>query len=145
MATSASRVLANVYRQDLENAGLGNGRHGFLLKLEGLAPSARPCRARHAGGRWRRGAGFAGHSCPATLQFDDEMQQHLVAMLGDAETDEELTRRAAFLAQQADRLLQMRADRRANRPDRVGHRQFRARWSGRGAAAAAGAARRAPW
>ncbi len=49
--------------------------------------------------------------------------------------DEELTARAAFLAQQADRLLQLRADRRSNRPDRTGHRQFRARWSGRGSAA----------
>ena len=33
------RILANRYRRDLEEAGIGSGRHGFELKFEkGLAP-----------------------------------------------------------------------------------------------------------
>ncbi len=129
-----SRVLANVYRQDLEQAGLGNGRHGFLLKLDGLPPSiAHTVRIAREDDRTEMpGSPIV---IPPTLRFDAEMQGHLAKMLADAETDEELTERAAFLAQQADRLLQLRADRRTNRPDRTGHRQFRSRWSGRGAAA----------
>ena len=129
-----SRVLANVYRQDLEQAGFGNGRHGFLLKLEGLPPtSTHTVRV----SREDDSTDVPGSPIviPATLRFDAEMRDHLATMLADAETDEELSERAAFLAQQADRLLQLRADRRSNRPDRTGHRQFRARWSGRGGAA----------
>ena len=129
-----SRVLANVYRQDLERAGIGNGRHGFMLKLEGLSPSV-PHNVRIT--RETDGQDVPGSPAviPPSLRFDTEFQQHLAKMLSDAETDEELAARAAFLAQQADRLLQLRADRRTNRMERTGHRQFRARWSGRGAAA----------
>ena len=128
-----SRVLANTYRQDLEQAGLGTGRHGFLLKLEGLSPT-QPHTVRVT--RETDGADVPGSPVviPPGLRFDAEMRDHLARMLTDAETDEDLAMRAAFLAQQADRLLQLRADRRANRPDRTGHRQFRARWSGRGSA-----------
>ena len=129
-----SRVLANVYRQDLEQAGLGNGRHGFLLKLEGLSPAlAHTIRVV----REQDSVDVPGSPLvvPPSLRFDGEMQDHLAKMLGDAESDEELAQRAAFLAQQANRMLQLRADRRANRPDRTGHRQFRARWSGLGSAA----------
>ena len=131
-----SRVLANVYRQDLEQAGLGNGRHGFQLKLEGLSPiQVHTVRVT----REEDGVDVPGSpvTIPPSLRFDGELQDHLARMLPDAESDEELSSRAAFLAQQADRLLQLRADRRSNRPDRTGHRQFRARWSGRGAAAEA--------
>ncbi len=129
-----TRVLANVYRQDLEQAGLGNGRHGFILKLEGLSPTI-PHTVRVS--REGEGDDVPGSPVviPPSLRFDVEMQDHLSRMLADTESDEELTRRAGFLAQQADRLLQLRADRRANRPDRTGHRQFRARWSGRGSTA----------
>ena len=129
-----SRVLANVYRQDLEQAGLGTGRHGFLLKLDGLPPTV-PHTVRIIREDDRADVPGSPVVIPPTLQFDAEMQDHLSTMLADAESDAELERRAAFLAQQADRLLQMRADRRSNRPDRTAHRQFRSRWSGRGSAA----------
>ena len=129
-----SRVLANVYRQDLEQAGLGNGRHGFLLKLEGLAPST-PHNIRIT--RETDGEDVPGSPAiiPPSLRFDAEYQQHLAKMLSDAETDAELATRAAFLAQQADRLLQLRADRRTNHVQRTAHRLYRVRWTGRGAAA----------
>ena len=32
------RVLANAYRQDLEHAGFGMGRHGFSAPIEALSP-----------------------------------------------------------------------------------------------------------
>ena len=129
-----SRVLANVYRQDLEQAGIGNGRHGFLLKLEGLSPAVTHTIrvAREDDGEDVPGSPAL---VPPTMRFDAEMQDYLAKMLPDAQTDDELVLRAGFLAQQADRLLQLRADRRTNRADRTGHRQFRARWSGRGGAA----------
>ena len=126
-----ARVLANVYRQDLEQAGLGNGRHGFRLQLEGISPTSG-----HEVRVMREGTGeeLPGSPAmiPASLQFDAEMRDQLAKILPNTEDDDELAQRALFLAQQADRLLQLRADRRSGRDDQVGQRQFRTRWSGRG-------------
>ena len=125
------RVLANVYRQDLEQAGIGNGRHGFIFKLEGLSPiQAHTIKLT----REEDGVELPGSPVliPATLSFDDAFMDTLSRLLIDAVTDAELEQRAAFLAQQADRLLQLRADRRARKPGRLAQRQFRVRWSGRG-------------
>ena len=36
-----ARVLANAYRTDLEQAGLGSGRHAFSLRTPRLASHAR--------------------------------------------------------------------------------------------------------
>ena len=92
-----TRVLANVYRQDLEQAGLGNGRHGFLLKLDGLPPTS-PHTIRVS--REGEGDDVPGSPLvvPPSLRFDAELQDHLSRMLADAESDDELVLRAKFLA-----------------------------------------------
>ncbi len=120
------RVLANAYRADLEQAGIGDGRHGFTLRLDGLSPFQTHLvrLLREADGQPLPGSPV---TIPARSQFDGEVQDHLAAMLPDAASDDELLARASFLAQQADRLLQVRADRRSD----VGQRHFHARWSGR--------------
>ena len=127
-----SRVLANVYRQDLERAGLGSGRHGFQIKLEGLSPTTAHTVSVTSE---EDGTPVPGSPAivPATVRFDAGMRDQMAKLLADTESDDELAERAAFLAQQADRLLQLRADRRSHL-DRTGQRQFRARWSGRAAA-----------
>ena len=124
------RVLANAYRLDLEQAGFGMGRHGFSAPFEGLSPF-QPHLARLV--REEDGEPLPGSpvAIPARAQFDGEVQDYLAAMLGDVAEDDELLARAGFLAQQADRLLQLRADRRVA----PNLRHFRARWSGREAAA----------
>ena len=124
------RVLANAYRADLEQAGIGSGRHGFSIRLDGLSPFQTHliCLLREADGQPVPGSPV---TIPARAQFDSEVQDYLAAMLPDAATDDDLLARASFLAQQADRLLQLRADRRAGLS--LGH--FRARWSGRDTAA----------
>lgn len=137
-----TRVLANTYREDLEKAGIGNGRHGFHLKLDGLVPTATHIvrLITEVGGADIPGSPII---VPPALRFDAEMQDALTRMLPDVESDAELTRRAAFLAQQVDRLLQLRAEQRSGRLDRTAHRHFRARWSGRGAASEPAVPRRA--
>ena len=130
------RVLANAYRLDLERAGLGMGRHGFAAAFDGLSPlQAHVVEVR----REEDGEPLPGSpvTVPARPQFDGELQAYLAAMLADADGDAELATRASFLAHQADRLLQLRAERRVA----PALRQFRARWSGREAAMQPAAAR----
>ncbi len=137
----ASRVLANAYRPDLEQASIGVGRHGFVVALGGLSPFEP-----HTVSLSREEDGAPIPGSPVTIpplqRFDAEAQDALAAMLPDAASEEDLLVRATFLAQQADRLLQLYADRQAGRADPFAQRRFRARWSGRDALPRPGAERR---
>ena len=124
------QVLANGYRADLEQAGFGFGRHGFTINLHGLSPTqTHTVQITREDGSHVRGSPL---SMQASPRFDDDFQQQLAAILMDTDETDELASRAAFLAQQADRLLQVRADRRAGRPSPTVERQFRVRWTGQG-------------
>jgi glycosyltransferase involved in cell wall biosynthesis len=130
----ATRVLANTYRVDLEQAGIGNGRFAFALKLEGLSPLL-PHRIQVV--READGAPLPGTpvTVPASTTFQEEVRDYLATMVADVEDDAALAERASFLAQQSDRLLQRRADRRSGVAERAAQRHFRARWAaGRDAA-----------
>ena len=132
----AVRVLANAYRADLEQAGIGAGRHGFTVRFEGLSPlQAHLVQVAREGD----GAPIPGSpvTVPARAGFDGAVQDYFAALLADTGRDEELLARAGFLAHQADRLLQLRADRRTA----PALQQFRARWSGREGAAPSAAPR----
>ncbi len=128
----AARVLANAHRPDLEQAGIGVGRHGFVVALGGLSPFEPHTLTLS---REEDGAPIPGSpvTIPPLRRFDAEARDALAAMLPEAASEEELLARATFLAQQADRLLQLRADRRAGQAGPLAQRGFRARWSGRDA------------
>jgi glycosyltransferase involved in cell wall biosynthesis len=128
-----TRTLANLYRFDLENAGIGNGRYGFALKLEGISP-IEPHSIELV--READDAPVPGtpRAIPRSPELNDALQDHLVELLSHAESDATFKRWAAFLAQQADRLLQRRADVASNKPHPTAPREFRVRWSGRGPA-----------
>ncbi len=124
-------VLANAYRADLEQAGFGFGRHGFTVNLHALSPlRAHTIQVTREDGSHIRGSPLV---LQPSMQFDAAFQAELSAMLIDAPGADDLLPRAAFLAQQADRLLQVRADRRAERPSATAERVFRTRWTGQGA------------
>ncbi len=130
------RLLANLYRADLEQAGIGDGRHGFSLALEGLSPLVpHTLRVARAGDD----ADLPGSPrvIAASLQIDPVLQDHLARLLGQAEGEDVQRHWAAFLAQQADRLLQRAADHRSRRPPASAPQMFRVRWSGRGSRAPA--------
>ena len=128
-----ARTLANLYRSDLENAGIGTGRYGFALKLEGVSP-LEP----HSFELVREADDIplpgTPRTIPASPELNDALQEHLVQLLSHAESEETFKHWAAFLAQQADRLLQRRADVASNKPHPTAPREFRVRWSGRGPA-----------
>ena len=123
------RVLANTYREDLEQNGVGSGRHGFSVKLGAMSPlAAHVLRIR----REHDGTDIPGSplDIPAVLTFDAACMDDVARTLTDGADEAELLLRAGFLAQQVDRLLQACADKRAHP---MAQQQFRARWTGRAA------------
>ena len=125
-----TRVLANSYREDLERNGVGDGRYSFSVPLKGISPLT-PHVLRVA--RESDGADMPGSpvTLPAILSFDAKFMDDVSSLLADGADETELLARASFLAQQVDHLLQVCANKRANRPHYMAQRQFRVRWSGR--------------
>ncbi len=119
-------VAADLYRDDLERAGFGDGRHGFRIPVP-----ARPgliqtqVEVQREDGSHVHGSPVR---MPLLLRFDDALKQGLTVALADVPSADELLPRAAFLAQAADRLLQLRADARSG--GSLAERQFRDRWTG---------------
>ena len=128
-----ARTLANLYRADLEKAGIGTGRYGFALKLQDISPFE-PHTIEIVREEDEAPLNGTPRSIPASPGLDDGLQDHLVNLLSHAESDETLKRWAVFLAGQADRMLQRRADIASNKPHPTAPREFRVRWSGRGPA-----------
>jgi glycosyltransferase involved in cell wall biosynthesis len=122
------RVLANVYRPDLEKAGLGTGRHAFRVRI---APGF-SAHARHVVHVCREDDGAALHRSPTVLEpadaFDQDAERTVAASLEAADTDVDLCRRIDFLVTQTNKLLQLRADRQSNRARRAVHHDFGVRW-----------------
>ena len=121
-------VVADDYRADLEQAGYGNGNHGFSFDLPSLPGlNAHRVQVQHEDGSQVRGSPF---DTPPSLRFDEAFKVGLSRMLADVASADDLLPRAAFLAQAADRLLQLRADDRSGTPSAMAARQLRARWIG---------------
>lgn len=122
-----ARVVANMYRVDLDRAGIGRGRHGFdLLIPGGLSPLARHVVEirRESDGAMLRGA-------PAVIEPETNFGAALeraVTRAVDAVADGERERVLMFLAEQADRLRQLRADTEGQRHAREAARRLRRRW-----------------
>ena len=123
-------VCANAYRADLEAAGYGFGRHAFSVQLHGLSPmQPHTLQVMRLNGSHLKGSPLILR--PST-KFDEEFQTQFAAIATDLSDAKEAVPRATFLAQQADRLLQIRADGHADRLSSTAKRQFRVRWTGQG-------------
>jgi hypothetical protein len=129
-----ARVLANIYRPDLEQAGFGTGWHGFDVSLPaGLSPVIRhviqvKCEA--------DGSELPGS--PFVLEPADSFDLALEAAVAQAVTSLDSTaaqgRALSFLVAQTDRLLQRRADADGQRAVRKLQQQFQRRWTPAGPA-----------
>jgi glycosyltransferase involved in cell wall biosynthesis len=123
-----ARVLANRGRADLADAGIGNGRHAFDLVIPGgLSPLSR-----HVVQVQREADGAELPGSPAVIEaanaFDASLQQTVANAVAAVSADDDGDRVLSFILQQADRLLQQRADAEAQRIDRLAHREFHRRW-----------------
>jgi glycosyltransferase involved in cell wall biosynthesis len=123
-----ARVLANLERADLAEAGIGSGRHGFDIMIPGgLSPLVR-----HVLQIRREADGAELPGSPAVIEaasgFGSGLRQAVAGAVAAAAADDERERMLAFMLEQTDRLLQQRADAEGQRAERQAHRQFHRRW-----------------
>jgi autotransporter passenger strand-loop-strand repeat protein len=121
-------VLANRYREDLERAGIGEGRHGFQFIVPGgLSPlESHVITVQRA----IDGAELAGSpkTIDAADRFDADMERAVSRAVEAVAEPAAQERVLSFLLAQADRLLQARAEADVQRPARHRYAQFRRRW-----------------
>ena len=133
----AARVLANRYRDDLEQAGLGNGRHAFELVFSERLPAFVGQEVRVL----READGVELPGSPVHLQasagLDEAAETQFATMLGQLGDEAAEDRALELLTTQTEQLLARRAARRSGRSERAALRQFRRRW-GQDAPEAAG-------
>jgi len=122
-----ARVLANLHRPDLEQVGVGNGRHGFDIMIPGaLSPLARHVVQVRSE---RDGTDLAGS--PFVIEpansFDATLQLAVANAVASVAASGEQERVLSFILAQADRLRQQRADADAKRSERTTARQIQRR------------------
>jgi autotransporter passenger strand-loop-strand repeat protein len=114
-----TRVLANLPRDDLAATGIGTGRHGFdLLIPGGLSPLVR-----HVIQVRRDSDGAELAKSPAVIEaagaFDANLERTIANAVAASGSPADQERVLSFMLQQADRLLQQRADADARRGERM--------------------------
>jgi glycosyltransferase involved in cell wall biosynthesis len=122
-----ARVVANRYRRDLAEAGIGDGRHGFSIAIPGgLSPLSR-----HVVQVLGEADGAEIAQSPRVIEpaagFDNALEQAvgsaIAAVAGEAQTAQAHV--LDFLAAQADRLRQLRANADSQAEARLLDRQLR--------------------
>ena len=118
------RCLANRWRHDLLEAGIGDGEHAFSLELH----------KRLAGGerhtievrREEDGAVLPGSPkiVETPLSFDQDVIDEFSRLFAAADTDEDFDRRMAFLAEQTEKLKDAYARKRGGLADREAWRRL---------------------
>ena len=105
-----ARVVANIYRPDLERAGLGSGRHGFEIVIPGgLSPLER-----HVIQVRRESDGSELPGSPVVIEaagsFDTSLEAAISQAVAAAGGVADQARIMGFMLEQADRLAQRMAD-----------------------------------
>ncbi len=139
------RVLANRYRADLEQGGVGDGRHGFGFEfpvpLTPFEPHVIRIRNEADGGELRKSPLIY----DATKKFDAAAEQFVSSTLAQCGSDEDIPRKIEFLVTELDRLMRQLADCDCNRAARGRYRRLLQRWAPpQGEMAEAGATMPAP-
>jgi hypothetical protein len=118
-----ARVMADLFRGDLEDAGIGDGRHGFVLDAALSPVTYHTIEVRFADG----GTALDNGSLllvPAQ-PFDDALAHAVAAAVEAAEEPGQVL---DFLAAQMERLRQHRADAAGQRDARAANLRSRRRW-----------------
>ena len=108
------RLVANRYRPDLQQAGLGHGRHSFEVRFNPPLAPHRDWLVHVRGeldGQDMPGSPFR---IPAARHWDDEAEAGIAGLLAAHASDGELEARIDFLTLQRQRLAELRA---ASRPE----------------------------
>jgi autotransporter passenger strand-loop-strand repeat protein len=116
-----ARVLANRHRADLQQGGVGTGRHAFDIAIPGgLSPLNR-----HVIRVVRERDGAELHQSPMTIEpaggFDAALKQAVADAVASVGPGGEQEGALSFIMAQADRLRQQRADADGQRAERLAH------------------------
>jgi glycosyltransferase involved in cell wall biosynthesis len=122
------RILANRYREDLENAGIGTGRHGFEFQFpRSLTPFEK-----HVIKVCREADGAELPQSPVVIEpsqvFDKAAQDALSDIIRRSGSEADIAVKIDFLADEFNRLLQQFADLDSKRFERGQYRQLLQRW-----------------
>lgn len=121
------RMLANRFRQDLHDAGVGNGCHAFQLEFPPLSPFVG--HVVHISRESDSAELLSGpRYLPPAESFDRDVEQRIADLLADLESDFAEAHALTFLAQQTDLLLSRHADRQAGRSTRQAQAMLQRRW-----------------
>jgi glycosyltransferase involved in cell wall biosynthesis len=122
------RVLANRYREDLESAGMGDGRHGFEVVIPGglspFTPHVIQVLGEADGCEMPNSPVVIAPAASFDAALEHAVSDAVIALASQAERDRVLS----FLAAQMELLLQQSAEAAAGREARLIHRQFEHRW-----------------
>ena len=123
-----ARTVANMLREDLGAAGIGDGRHAFDLAEGAFAIPFGPCQLSAKD----EATGEELPNSPALLAAPMDMRsaarRAISALFDSAGSNEDLRERAEFAGREADRLLQRLSDRRSRRVGRAAQRARKWRW-----------------
>ena len=126
----AGRVLANLHRADLAQAGIGSGRHAFTFHFPRVLSPAE----KHVIHLRRELDGLDLPGSPVTIEaaaeLDAEAQAALSKFLSNFNREDELDRKILFLADELAALTQQRADIQSHRRERRRNRDLMRRWGG---------------
>ncbi len=128
-----ARILANRYREDLEQAAIGSGRHAFELTF----PRPLPPLERHVIRIFREIDAAEMPGSPVTLEpartFGAAEKEYVAWLLGQIEDESEIAGTIDFLAERLDSLKQQLADRHSMRAERSNKEHELRRWRQSGA------------
>jgi hypothetical protein len=125
------RVVANLYRPDLEESGIGDGRYGFDIYIPdhiagGLSPLTR-----HAIEITNERTGATLTADPIVIEpagsFTPELEQSVANAIAAVADAAEQDRVMTFLMTQVDRLRQSRAETEGQHAERLAYKQSRRR------------------
>lgn len=123
-----ARVIANRYRPDLAEAGIGSGRHGFHFEFAKPLSITEP----HIIRVCREADGTDLVRSPVLLEppppSGSAVRELLTAMLADGLSEAELVTAVDLMIEQVDRAVQRLADSASGRAARAEHRLFIERW-----------------
>ena len=122
-----ARAVANIHRPDVELAGCGTGRYGFVLTDE-FKPPVGPCLITVQDDATGAALTYSPKRLEASLDLGGPQSIAIAALLESPGSDDELRARAEFAGHQADRLIQRLSDSRSNRTARAAQRARKWRW-----------------
>ncbi|WP_419728251.1 glycosyltransferase [Lichenicola sp.] len=121
-------VIANGFRPDLVDAGIGDGRHAFTLDAAVLCLPITSVLVRVQDDATHQELLTSPRRLDAPLELNADMKRTMVALFESPGSDDAVRDRVQFLAEQTGHLLQRLADRQSGRRARAAARSRAWRW-----------------